>query len=171
VRVEQPVVAGGGRGVQVGRGLPLPAEPAQPSRGEQPAADGGGSAFSTWSGLWRTADGGVASARGAARGDRLRRRSEVAQRPVEVALGGRAAAGRGGVQGRHSQHVKIGSEGGLCVRPCSTSWRSPAPSAPPARATARDPWFLMLEDPDHQDQDQDERRPRPTVVFGSAESA
>jgi hypothetical protein len=29
----------------------------------------------------------------------------------------------------------------------------------------------MLEDPDHQDQDQDERRPRPAVVFSSAESA
>jgi hypothetical protein len=61
------------------------------------------------------------------------------------------------------------------LRGVSRRWRAAAESrsfrAACARVTARDPWFLMLEDSDHQDQDQDERRPRPAAVFDSAERA
>ncbi|XP_066400399.1 F-box only protein 13-like [Miscanthus floridulus] len=61
------------------------------------------------------------------------------------------------------------------LRGVSRRWRAAAESrtfrAACARITARDPWFLMLEDPDHQDQDQDERRRRPAAVFDSAERA
>jgi hypothetical protein len=62
----------------------------------------------------------------------------------------------------------------LRLRGVSRRWRAAAESstfrAACARVTARDPWFLMLDDPDHQD----EQRPRyaaAAVVFDAAERA